>query len=109
MIGQTICRLAKEKILEVFDVDRVSVVDDGFVKDYPSNSKITMLHLAIPVMAVIVVYAAFLLLHMFDDKITINFNYTNGKKTIYIKQYLSFFYKKGHFKLSELKSVLLKI
>lgn len=69
MIGQTICRLAKEKILEVFDVDRVSVVDDGFVKDYPSNSKITMLHLAIPVMAVIVVYAAFLLLHMFDDKI----------------------------------------
>ena len=69
LIGQTICRLAKDKILEVFDVDRVSIVDNGFTKGTPSNGKIGMMHLVIPVAAAFAVYAVFMVLHLFDDKI----------------------------------------
>lgn len=69
LIAQSLCRLVKEQIEVNFDVDRVSIVDDGFVGNSPSNSKITMLHMVVPVLAVFGVYVVFLLIHMFDDKI----------------------------------------
>ena len=69
LIAQTICRILKQQIEVNFDVDRVSILDDGFVSNTPSNSKITMLHLALPVMAAFMVMVVFLVIHMFDDKI----------------------------------------
>ena len=69
LIAKTICDTVKQQVEEKFDVDRVSIFDAGYVGNSPSNSKIGLLHLALPVMAVCITYIIFLMIHMFDDKI----------------------------------------
>ena len=69
LIAKTICDTVKQQVEEKFDVDRVSIFDAGYVDDDPSNTKIGLLHLALPVMAACITYIIFLVIHMFDDKI----------------------------------------
>ena len=69
LIAETICDTVKQQVEAQFDVDRVSIFDKGYVGNSPSNSKIGMLHLALPVMAAFITYIIFLVIHMFDDKI----------------------------------------
>lgn len=69
LIAHSICYRVEQEILKHLDADSVSIVDNGYTENIPSNSVISLMHLAIPVLAALMVYVVYLIFYVFDDKI----------------------------------------
>ena len=69
IIADTICNEVQKDVQENFGVDRIGVMP-GYVSEGPTNAKLSIIDLAIPVVLALGVFIIFLVLYISDDKIS---------------------------------------
>lgn len=71
-IVDEICNVGGEKVKETMRLDQVNVVEYGTLDEHPSNVTGLFTYLLVGILAAIIVYIAFLVFFIFDDRIRDN-------------------------------------
>ncbi|MBQ9080746.1 MAG: hypothetical protein IJY27_06715 [Clostridia bacterium] len=69
-IVDMLCSVGSASIMDVMGIDQVNLVDEGTESNVPSNSMITPMCFIVGLAAAVIVYAVYLLIFMFNDKIS---------------------------------------